>query len=355
MNQDKIKDRVRGSIIGGAIGDALGYPVEFIYSFEGIQKRYGENGITRLDTSQWWTETNTGKAVISDDTQMTLFTAMGLLNTKANGMAPVPSICNAYIEWLYTQNRFYKKRLKSCWISDLPELNVRRAPGLTCISALETIMKGSEPINNSKGCGGIMRIAPIPLYGLSQNRINNVAILNELAADASKITHEHPLGYIPAYITSHIIYRLATDEFPTRETFKDYVCEAMQMADEKYDSQINELETLHTLIDNALILADQNIPDHEAIREIGEGWVAEETLAIAIYCVGKHFKDFEKALIASVNHGGDSDSTGAVTGNILGAAIGYDAIPQYFKNDLELHDVILHVADDLWLGKITQM
>ncbi|MBO5871476.1 MAG: ADP-ribosylglycohydrolase family protein [Bacteroidaceae bacterium] len=355
MNQDKIKDRVRGSIIGGAIGDALGYPVEFIYSFEGIQKRYGENGITRLDTSQWWTETNTGKAVISDDTQMTLFTAMGLLNTKANGMAPVPSICNAYIEWLYTQNRFYKKRLKSCWISDLPELNVRRAPGLTCISTLETIMKGREPINNSKGCGGIMRIAPIPLYGLSQNRINNVAILNELAADASKITHEHPLGYIPAYITSHIIYRLATDEFPTRETFKDYVCEAMQMADEKYNSLINELQTLHTLIDKALILADQNIPDHEAIREIGEGWVAEETLAIAIYCVGKHFKDFEKALIASVNHGGDSDSTGAVTGNILGAAIGYDAIPQYFKNDLELHDVILHVADDLWLGKITKM
>ena len=355
MNQDKTKDRVRGSIIGGAIGDALGYPVEFIYSFEGIQKRYGENGITRLDTYQWWTETNTGKAVISDDTQMTLFTAMGLLNAKANGMAPVPSICNAYIEWLYTQNRFYKKRLKSCWISDLPELNVRRAPGLTCISALETIMKGSEPINNSKGCGGIMRIAPIPLYGLSQNRISNVAILNELAADASKITHEHPLGYIPAYITSHIIYRLATNEFPTRETFKDYVCEAMQMADEKYDSQINELQTLHTLIDKALILADQNIPDHEAIREIGEGWVAEETIAIAIYCVGKHFKDFEKALIASVNHGGDSDSTGAVTGNILGAAIGYDAIPQYFKNDLELHDVILHVADDLWLGKITKM
>ena len=60
-------------------------------------------------------------------------------------------------------------------------------------------------------------------------------------------------------------------------------------------------------------------------------------------------------MIASVNHGGDSDSTGAVTGNILGAAIGYEAIPQYFKNDLELHDVILHVADDLWLGKITQM
>lgn len=355
MNQDKTKDRVRGSIIGGAIGDALGYPVEFIYSFEGIQKRYGENGITRLDTYQWWTETNTGKAVISDDTQMTLFTAMGILNAKANGIAPIPSICRAYIEWLYTQKGFHSKQSNKSWISDLPELNVRRAPGLTCISALETILKGKEPINNSKGCGGIMRIAPIPLYGLSQNRISNIALLNELAADAAEITHQHPLGYIPAYITSHIIYRLATDEAPTCEVFVRYVYEALQQATEKYSCLKNEMDVMQTLVDKALVLASENIPDHVAIKEIGEGWVAEETLAIAIYCAGKHFDNFEKALIASVNHGGDSDSTGAVTGNILGAAVGYEAIPQYIKNDLELHDVILHVADDLWLGKITQM
>ena len=60
-------------------------------------------------------------------------------------------------------------------------------------------------------------------------------------------------------------------------------------------------------------------------------------------------------MIAAVNHGGDSDSTGAVAGNILGAAIGYDAIPQFFKDDLELHDVILHMADDLYCGEVTKM
>ena len=100
MKDNEQKDRVRGSLIGGAIGDALGFPVEFIYSYKEIQKRYGENGITRLDTAQWWTESNVGKAVISDDTQMTLFTALGLLNAKEKGMAPVPAICHAYIEWL---------------------------------------------------------------------------------------------------------------------------------------------------------------------------------------------------------------------------------------------------------------
>ena len=354
MKDNEQKDRVRGSLIGGAIGDALGFPVEFIYSYKEIQKRYGENGITRLDTAQWWTESNVGKAVISDDTQMTLFTALGLLNAKEKGMAPVPAICHAYIEWLYTQKGFRSKRFNSCWIGDLPELNVRRAPGHTCITALEKIVEGREPMNDSKGCGGIMRIAPIPLYGLSQNRIQNVAVLDELAADAAKLTHEHPLGYIPAYVMSHIIYRLATDESPTNEAFHEYVHEAMRMADDKYGFKSQSMQTLHTLVDLALVLSSKDSPDHEAIKQIGEGWVAEETLAIAVYCCAKYFDDFEKAMIASVNHGGDSDSTGAVAGNILGAAIGYEAIPEHFKADLQLHDVILHVADDLWLGYTTR-
>ena len=354
MKDNEQKDRVRGSLIGGAIGDALGFPVEFIYSYEKIQKRYGENGITRLDTAQWWTKSNVGKAVISDDTQMTLFTALGLLNAKEKGMAPVPAICHAYIEWLYTQKGFRSKRFNSCWIGDLPELNVRRAPGHTCITALEKIVEGREPMNDSKGCGGIMRIAPIPLYGLSQNRIQDVAVLDELAADAAKLTHEHPLGYIPAYVMSHIIYRLATDESPTNEAFHEYVHEAMRMADDKYGFKSQSMQTLHTLVDLALELSSKDSPDHEAIKQIGEGWVAEETLAIAVYCCAKYFDDFEKAMIASVNHGGDSDSTGAVAGNILGAAIGYEAIPEHFKADLQLHDVILHVADDLWRGYTTR-
>lgn len=355
MNDNEQKNRVRGSMIGGAIGDALGYPVEFIYSYEDIQKRYGEKGITRLETQQWWTDAdNAGKAIISDDTQMTLFTALGILNAKETGVAPVPSICCAYVEWLFTQKNKRSKRWNKCWIGDLPELNVRRAPGHTCICALESIVRGYEVTNNSKGCGGIMRIAPIPLYGFSQNRISNVAALDELAADAANLTHKNPLGYIPAYVMAHIIYRLAKDESPTRDAFCKYVYEAMEMADGKYASNVEAMRILRNLIDKALALADDDKPEYEAIKLIGEGWVAEETLAIAIYCCAKHFDDFEKAIIASVNHGGDSDSTGSVTGNILGAAIGYDAIPDYFKKDLQLLDVILHVADDLWRGDITR-
>ena len=105
----------------------------------------------------------------------------------------------------------------------------------------------------------------------------------------------------------------------------------------------------------AIDLSANDRSDHQNIGALGGGWVGDEALAIALYCAIRHFDDFEQAMIASVNHGGDSDSTGAVTGNILGAAVGYDAIPQKFKDDLELHDVILHMADDLYRGEVTNM
>ncbi len=95
--------------------------------------------------------------------------------------------------------------------------------------------------------------------------------------------------------------------------------------------------------------------DIDAIRELGEGWVAEETLAIAIYCSLKYSNSFDKAIIAAVNHGGDSDSTGAVTGNIMGAYLGLQGIPEKYIKHLELKDTILEMADDLYNDcKITE-
>ena len=351
-----LQDRIRGSLIGGAIGDALGYPVEFIYSFEEIQKRYGERGITRLDTKQNWLEETeqAGKAVVSDDTQMTLFTANGLLNAKKQGISLKYGICRAYIEWYLTQIGKKSPKYKDCWISDVPELNHRRAPGNTCMSSLDDIYRGKDPMNNSKGCGGVMRIAPIPLYAAVQCRMN-IEEADLLAGEASEITHQHPLGYISAALMSHVIYRLALDIEPTQESMKRYIMEGVDMIRKHYKAYHNDVERMAELAERAIFLLDSGKTDLENIGHLGEGWTGEEALAIALYCALKHFDSFEDAMIAAVNHGGDSDSTGAVTGNILGAAIGYEAIPQFYKDDLEMHDLILHMADDLYGGEVTEM
>lgn len=107
---------------------------------------------------------------------------------------------------------------------------------------------------------------------------------------------------------------------------------------------------LRALIDKAEELAGNAAPDEENIRALGEGWVAEETLAISIYCALRYPGNFSKGVTATVNHSGDSDSTGAVTGNILGAWLGCGAIEKKWKRDLELRNIIFEMADDLSSG-----
>ena len=350
------QDRVRGSLIGGAIGDALGYPVEFLSTYQAIQEAYGPQGITRLDPTQHGRTQPHGspKALVSDDTQMTLFTACGLLNAAQHGEAPIPYISQAYIEWFLTQVGTRSPRHNTCWINAIPELWATRAPGNTCLNALSDRLSGYEVHNDSKGCGGIMRIAPIPLYGAIQNRIADLPTVDRLAADASALTHLHPLGYIPSALLAHVIYRLVQDEQPTRTACETYLREGLALLPQLFPNDSRYVKYQTQLIEKAIQLAQEEHEDHTAIeRQLGGGWVAEETLAIAVYCTLKYFDHFEQALIASVNHAGDSDSTGAVTGNLLGAACGYEAIPQHYKTQLELHDVIVHVADDLYQGQTT--
>ena len=131
--------------------------------------------------------------------------------------------------------------------------------------------------------------------------------------------------------------------------------EGVEMIRKHYKAYYNDVERMAELAERAILLLDNGKTDLENISCLGEGWTGEEALAIALYCALKHFDSFEDAMIAAVNHGGDSDSTGAVTGNILGAAIGYEAIPQFYMDDLEMHELILHMADDLYRGEVTKM
>ncbi len=108
------------------------------------------------------------------------------------------------------------------------------------------------------------------------------------------------------------------------------------------------LEDFNELIHKTIRPEDDRRQDWEAIENvIGAGWVAEETLAISIFCVLRHIDNFEACVISAVNHGGDSDSTGAVAGNIIGAILGYSAIPEKYRTDLQLHDLLQSTADDL--------
>ena len=152
---------------------------------------------------------------------------------------------------------------------------------------------------------------------------------------------------MPAAVLTQIINRRV---FPGKEmSLKEIVIEAKKTAEKLFEGD-KHIDELSVIIDQAIRLSENKYSDLNNIHRLGEGWVAEETLAIAIYCALRHQGDFSAGIIAAVNHKGDSDSTGAVTGNILGALLGYDAIDEKWKKDLELHDVIIEMADDICHG-----
>ena len=349
MNETKerLLDKYRGCLIGGAVGDALGYAVEF-FSESSINQKYGDAGITEYELTN-------GVAQISDDTQMTLFTANGLLlgttRGKTRGIMGKYSdyIALCYGEWYRMQWGEYPlgEEFPYTWLVNIPELYENREPGHTCLSALASFHRGAkgtmeEPINDSKGCGGVMRVAPIGIYFGGKNI--SIEDIDLIGAEAAAITHGHCLGYIPAAGLVHIIHLVSHDK---DITLYDAV---MDMIDKMQDLFANAryINYFTDLMNQAVEISKSDVADIDAIHMLGEGWVAEETLAIAIYCALKYSNDFEKAMIAAVNHKGDSDSTGAVAGNILGAYLGMSAIPKKFLTNLELKNVILELADDLY-------
>ena len=343
-------DQILGSLIGGAAGDALGYPIEFD-SYQEICKAYGPEGMTAYALNRQ------GIALFSDDTQMTLFTANGILvgATRAalRGIGgPVHTyIAMAYQDWLDTQDSLFKpehRQNRCAWLGDVEELYACRAPGMTCLSALRENRRTErcevrldQPCNHSKGCGGIMRVAPLGLYHFGKS----LEELTEEGALCAAITHGHPLGWMPAGVLVAIVHQLVYNKTPLRQA----VTRALEAAERVFRDE-EELPVMTALVRRAMELAENQASDLDNIRALGEGWVAEETLAIAVYCALRHEGNFSAALTAAVTHDGDSDSTGAVTGNILGALHGYAAIDEKWKEALELREVIEEMGRDLDQG-----
>ena len=354
----KQKDRIRGCLIGGAVGDALGYPVEFMREGE-IFYRYGNNGITDYELRG-----QNKKALISDDTQMTLFTAYGLAKwQKERSSEKVPSyyVQDSYQYWLMTQEYGFGMAPVSLqsgngsdlpWLCSYPELYERRAPGNTCLHALgKRIEKNrlyedyiEKKINESKGCGGVMRVAPAGCV----RAFTDIRDCDMEGAMDAAITHGHPLGYLTGALLAHIVHRSVFRDSVL--SLREIVLEAVDTVSDLFPNELY-MKDLQCIVQKAVDLADKTkaVKDRpiDQIHDLGEGWVAEEAVAIAIFCTLCYQNDFDMAMIASVNHNGDSDSTGAIAGNILGAWIGYDSISENWKKNLELHDAILRMADEL--------
>jgi ADP-ribosylglycohydrolase len=288
-------DRYRGCLLGGAVGDALGAAIEFD-DMATIRRRFGDTGI------QDPVEVYGRVGAITDDTQMTLATGEGILRGDLWG---------AYQRWLQTQE----------------DPRLRRAPGNTCLAALKAGRpQDGRAANGSKGCGGVMRVAPCGLVaGLHEDGPFHLGVA------AAALTHGHPTGYLAAGALAVVVRWLCRGrplDLAVDEAIRTLLPEA---------GSEEVVDALHRAQD----LAEEGPGD---VARLGQGWIAEEALAIAVYCALVHPGDFAAAVRLAANHSGDSDSTAAITGNIMGAYHGVRRLPPEWLEVLELREKIEALA-----------
>lgn len=322
-----------GCLVGGAIGDALGAPIEFA-TIEDIKKKYGDKGVSYLKKKD-----NVYK--FTDDTQMTIFLADGLTksylqNPSLKDEPDYNVIYDSYLNWYATQQRNSRIPQNNGILSE-SQLYSRRAPGNTCISSLASGQKGSveDPINDSAGNGAAMRVAPI---GLLYHQDPKLAF--KIAVKDAAMTHGHEGGYLSAGFHSALIASIINGKSLPK------AIEASMDILKTYKKH----EHLTGLLNKAIKLSESETPQEEALPTLGRGTRGDEAMAIAIYSALKNPDSYKNAVFTAINHAGDSDTTGAITGNIMGAYLGTDAMPRAWKENIELSHVIKRLSENLFIN-----
>jgi len=277
--------QIEAILFGLALGDALGYPVEFI-KLPVIRQKYGSAGIQEPPFP----------VLYSDDTQMTLALAEGLLDAGINEPLDdlMQGIGNRFIDWL-----------------DSPDNN--RAPGTTCINGVERFQSGiswhESGILESKGCGSAMRVAPLGfIYQHDEVR------LKEIAMASSEITHRHPTAIAATGAAAYLV-KLALDGIPTTEYMRRLYDLTTGLSD--------EMDMAILRVGHVLGWTNEDL----ALDHIGQGWTGEEAVALALYCVLRYPDDYVDCMRRAANTNGDSDSIACIAGGIMGARLGLESIP----------------------------
>ena len=215
------------------------------------------------------------------------------------------------------------------WLIEQLALWSRRAPGTTCLAALKASPRlGAVAENNSKGCGALMRVAPCAFF----------ANAFDYAAQSGRLTHGHPTGYLASGLFADILQRIVERQ----DSLEHAVTQSLANYGQKPG-----MEETRILIERVLFFFYEGYqPTPQRIGELGGGWVAEEALAIGLWCA-LTARSFEEGVIIAVNHGGDSDSTGLIAGHLLGVQYGAAAIPARWFKQLELREVIAQIAEDI--------
>ncbi|MBX9695048.1 MAG: ADP-ribosylglycohydrolase family protein [Cyanobacteria bacterium] len=299
-----LKDRFRGCLVGLAAGDALGTTLEFLppLSFEPLTDMIG-GGPFKLKPGQW-----------TDDTSMALCLAESLV--LRHGFDPLDQM-QRYLRW---RDEGYMSCLGRCF--DI---------GNTTSSAISAFVETGEPYsgltsNTSQANGSMMRLAPVPMYFH-----NDIEMAIERSADSSRTTHGHQVPVDACrYLGALIVCALNGVD---RE---DFLKEFPPLIDESYWSK--------KPLDEAIAIVARG--SYKAGVNIQGSAYTPKALEAALWAFHKS-SSFEEGALLAVNLGDDSDTTGAIFGQLAGAYYGINAIPEKWRHKIAMLEKITHLADQL--------
>jgi ADP-ribosylglycohydrolase len=270
-------------------------------SLADILDTYGENGITDLDGAF-----GLPAGVITDDTQQAMAVAEGLITAMLHNLTSEAVCENVWRElkrWHATQSIPFQSR----------------APGFTSMEALRKAIPGTlkKRTNSSNSCGSVMRAHPIGIAFA-----NDPTTAFNIGMDVSVLTHGDDQAVTAGGAMASLISSLCAGVL------------------------LNEaLETMCGLIEGigiARLPITQRVCSLNAdelacgsMKKIGLGWNADDALAMSVFAARRFPDNYHRAVCFAVNHDGDSDSTGSMTGALLGAMHGLDAVTRSWRDRLE--------------------
>jgi ADP-ribosylglycohydrolase len=311
MDPRELRDRCVGTIVGFAAGDALGMPAEFL-SREQIRRYYGKPISGFLKAHPGHASDFLPEGSYTDNTQTMLATAECLIECKR--MDPARQV-DALLSW--HQNAVPHRTPSTA--------NLRACGHLLC----------GRPWNKSgvfsSGCTAAMRMIPIGIfYNQSPEELTRAALDNCI------ITHNEPHARAAAVGVAYLIARLLQSDERSRPA--DQVLETADHI-ARLDENLAAMLRWTTQI--------THLPPEEALFEIGTSSDAIETVPAAVYCFLKHPRNYLGAVLPAVNAGDATDSIGALTGSLVGALAGIQAIDKQLLSGLENADVLVGVGENL--------
>lgn len=335
----------RGCLLGLAVGDAMGYTVDN-RNLQEIRRDYGPNGLLGYDLVN-------GYADVTSHTQLAAFTCNGLLFGLTRGqmlgkMAPfIKYIGLSSREWVASQRPWGRPERTYCWLLRKPELCRRHCLDTRMMDTLTNRRLGTleTPVNGFSAPSSITTAIGVGLF-FHQDRMDQREI-DRLGAEAVALTHGSPLAFLPGAVLAHMISRLIRNP---RTSVKAVAAEAVEAMKEQFGSQYPQAGETAAVIQRAVAYAEaRNLRPMEVMEQLGCDTGAQ-ALAGAIYACLISDGDFDRAMIAAVNHSGRSAAVGAITGAILGLQLGEQALPEFYIECLEPAEVLRELADDLYTG-----